>query len=187
MRCLKSAACLFAVAALAAGCSTADTIRLSSQPDPDNPLSAPAAGDATAPASSGTGDQSGNRSAAISRNVRLQVAPVIGAHADAVPALSRRLTMRAGRLGLPVTPNADSATHILKGYFSTITDGGRTTVIYVWDVLDPAGNRLHRIQGQENATGGTGEGWAAVTGSTMEAIADRTMNELAAWLAANTA
>ncbi|WP_173931967.1 hypothetical protein [Chelativorans sp. Marseille-P2723] len=121
------------------------------------------------------------------RNVRLQITPVIGADAAAVPALSSRLQARASQQGLPVTSDAGSATHILKGYFSTITENGQTTVIYVWDVLDPAGNRLHRIQGQERATGGSGEGWPAVTDATMEAVADRTVDELASWLASNAA
>ena len=44
-----------------------------------------------------------------------------------------------------------AATHVLKGYFSAMTEGKETTVIYVWDVYDPAGNRLHRIQGQQKA------------------------------------
>jgi len=56
-------------------------------------------------------------------------------------------------------------------------------VIYVWDVLDPAGNRLHRIQGQQGASG-KGEGWAAVPPATMQAIADQTVDQLMIWLAA---
>lgn len=71
----------------------------------------------------------------------------------------------------------------MKGYFSAIADGGKTTVIYVWDVLDPSGNRLHRIQGQQAAPGGQGDGWSSVTSATMEAVADSTISQLSAWLA----
>ena len=42
-------------------------------------------------------------------------------------------------------------------------------MIYVWDVVDGTGTRLHRIQGQQQAAGGEGEGWNAVQAETMEA------------------
>ncbi len=80
-----------------------------------------------------------------------------------------------------------SATHALKGYFSTMTEGKDTTVVYVWDVYDPTGNRLHRINGQVTAPSANGaEGWAAVTPATMQSIADSTLDQLTAWLAGQT-
>jgi hypothetical protein len=72
----------------------------------------------------------------------------------------------------------------MKGYFSALTDNSQTTVIYVWDVLDPAGNRLHRIEGQQKAPPGKGQGFAAVTEGTMKAIADQTIDQLVTWLSA---
>ena len=91
---------------------------------------------------------------------------------------------RARVIGLAGAGGA-GATHILKGYFSAMPEGGSTTVIYVWDVLDPSGNRLHRIQGQAKAEG-KGEGWAAVPPAIMQAIADRTIDDFVQWLAART-
>jgi hypothetical protein len=145
-----------------------------------------------------TGDQAGtllsNRASAtpasqvavISTNARVQFAPAIGVSAEAVPTLAARLRARAGQRGIAVASSTDaSTTHVMKGYFSAFTDAGETTVIYVWDVLDPAGNRLHRIQGQQKQPGSNGEGWSTVTSSTMEAIADRTIDELAVWLSAS--
>ena len=77
-----------------------------------------------------------------------------------------------------------STTHVLKGYFSTITEGKETTVIYVWDVYDPSGNRLHRINGQQKAPSNGGEGWSAVSPATMQTIADLTIDQLAPGLPA---
>ncbi|MBO6537880.1 MAG: hypothetical protein JJ969_00665 [Rhizobiaceae bacterium] len=126
------------------------------------------------------------RVAAVNSNARIQFAPVIGAAAEAVPALSARLRARANQRAVTVAGSGDPAvTHVMKGYFSAFTDRGETTVIYVWDVLDPAGNRLHRIQGQQAETGTGGEGWNAVTAPTMEVIADRTVDELAVWLSSS--
>jgi len=186
---LKTTAYLLVLAVLAAGCSATDTLNVSSS----SVTNAGSAASSTVPGSTSTGNtvvtgqgtvgaQGGQPVAAIARDARVQFAPVIGAAAEAVPPLSGRLTARAGQRGLTVTPQADGATHIVKGYFSTISDEGGTTVIFVWDVLDPAGNRVHRIQGQEKARGGSGEGWPAVSSATMEAIADRTVDELATWL-----
>jgi hypothetical protein len=75
---------------------------------------------------------------------------------------------------------------VLKGYFSALPEGKETTVIYVWDVYDPEGNRLHRINGQQKAPSNGGDGWSAVSPSTMQTIADFTIDQLAAWLASNT-
>jgi len=186
---LKTTACLLVLAATAAGCSATDTLDVSSSssasagPAASSALPAPTStGNTVLTGQSTVGAQGGQSVAAIARDARVQFAPVIGAAAEAVSPLSSRLTARAGQRGLTITPQADGATHIVKGYFSTISDEGGTTVIFVWDVLDPAGNRLHRIQGQEKARGGSGEGWLAVTPATMEAIADRTVDELAGWL-----
>ena len=48
----------------------------------------------------------------------------------------------------------------LKGYFSAFNDGKQTTLIYVWDVLDPPDQRIHRIQGQESVPGRPHDPWA---------------------------
>ncbi|WP_265517029.1 hypothetical protein [Nitratireductor luteus] len=121
--------------------------------------------------------------AAINTTARVQFAPVIGATAEATRPLSSQLSARASQRGIAITQSR--ATHVVKGYFSAIADGSQTTVIYVWDVLDPTGNRLHRIQGQQRAPGSTGDGWSSVDGATMQAIANRTIDELAAWLSQN--
>ena len=49
------------------------------------------------------------------------------------------------------------------------------------DVLDAAGNRLHRIQGQESFPGAPGDPWASVPPDVMQRIAARSMADYAAW------
>lgn len=122
--------------------------------------------------------------AAAAGNARIQFAPVVGAPGEASAPLAARLSSRAGERGVALAGAGESgATHILKGYFSAISDNGQTTVIYVWDVVDPAGNRVHRIQGQARSAT-RGDGWDAVEPSTMESIADQTVDQLIVWLAA---
>lgn len=155
------------------------------QPDP---AAAPAPGEpetALAPSQSAPEPAGQTQIAAITTNARVQFAPVVGATAKAVAPLSRRLALRAAERGIKLSGRSDSqTTHVMKGYFSAISEAGQTTVIYVWDVLDPSGNRLHRIQGQSKAGGGNGDAWSSVKDVTMETIADNTIRSLAKWLEA---
>jgi len=125
-------------------------------------------------------------SPAVASRTRLHFDPIVGATVDVATPLTERLAARARARGITLTGSADSSTtHVMKGYFSTISEGQQTTVLYVWDVYDPSGSRLHRINGKQEA-GGKGEGWNAVSASAMQAIADDTISQLVAWLAGKT-
>lgn len=142
-----------------------------------------ATGDVTPGTASPSATSNQPRTAAIASATRVQLAPIVGSTVESVTPLTRRISARARERGVRFTASTETgATHVMKGYFSVLSEGSRTTVIYVWDVVDPSGARLHRIQGQEVATGSEGEGWAAVPDATMEKIADRTIDELVAWL-----
>ncbi|TPL54164.1 hypothetical protein [Mesorhizobium sp. B2-4-6] len=143
------------------------------------PAPSPAPSTAVSPATRATPAQT----AALART-RLQVAPIVGASVEAAAPLTAELQARARQRGLTLVGSTDqTATHVLKGYFSTMSEGKDTTVIYVWDIYDPSGNRLHRINGQQKApAAGSGEGWPTVAPATMQAIADQTIDQFAAWL-----
>jgi hypothetical protein len=145
----------------------------------DGALTVPAAPSVQPPAASPA------QIAAALAKIRLQIAPIVGATVEAATPLTERLAMRARERGITLvgSAGAQSATHMLKGYFSAVTEGPDTTVVYVWDIYDPAGNRLHRINGQQKAPSVKGgEGWSAVSPATMQAVADATVDQLAAWL-----
>jgi hypothetical protein len=151
-------------------------------------VSAPAGTTAGAPAPTTTPVTSA-QSAAILSKTRLQIAPIVGASVEAATPLTAELQTRARQRGITLAGSTDqTATHVLKGYFSTMSEGKDTTVIYVWDVYDPAGNRLHRINGQQKAPSvnsgdsGGGDSWKGVSPATMQAIADQTIDQFAAWL-----
>lgn len=119
--------------------------------------------------------------AAVATMSTIQLAPITGSTEQAVTPLRQRLAARARERGIGVAGSGTLPTHILRGYLSEVTDAKSTTVIYVWDVVDPAGTRLHRIQGTAKINGGGG--WSAVSARMMQAIADRTIDDLAQWLA----
>ncbi len=113
----------------------------------------------------------------------MRFAPIIGAPVEKVTSLSRRFALRAKEQKVTIVGSTDqTATHVLKGYFSVLSEGANSTVVYVFDILDPGGSRLHRIQGQEIVTGSnTSDPWAAIPATILETIADKAMAEFAAW------
>ncbi|MBR2687156.1 MAG: hypothetical protein IKE42_04845 [Aquamicrobium sp.] len=198
--CLTIAPLLVAVALSACNRASdalqpAPTAQATAQPAPGSPAAAPAQAGAPAnpmtgaavPAAAGitTPAPTPAQAAAILGKARLQIAPIVGTSVEAATPLTQRLAARAKESGITLAGSAgQGATHVLKGYFSTISEGKDTTVIYVWDVYDPAGTRLHRINGQQKAPTVSGaEGWAAVPPATMQAIADQTITQLTNWLA----
>ena len=182
-----------------AACTNAKDVLEPSAIAPQSTQSVPDAGTSTAaptmaapaqPSSSAAAAPApaGKSAAAIART-RLQVAPIVGASVEAATPLTAELQTRAKQRGITLAGSADQTpTHVLKGYFSTMSEGKDTTVIYVWDVYDPAGNRLHRINGQQKSASvnsgnsGGGDSWKGVSPATMQAIADQTIDQFAAWL-----
>jgi hypothetical protein len=108
--------------------------------------------------------------------------PIIGAPVQAVTPLSKELGASARGNGLTIKGSSDqTAEHVLKGYLSAFADGDKVTVVYVWDVLDNSGARLHRIQGQESVKGEGSDAWAAVPAEVMREIGVATIAEYMKW------
>lgn len=108
--------------------------------------------------------------------------PIIGAPVQSVTPLSRQLGAEARGKGLTIKSASDPASeHILKGYLSAFGDGGTVTVVYVWDVLDSGGNRIHRIQGEEKVPSAATDPWAGVPASLMQQIGTKTIAQYTAW------
>lgn len=113
----------------------------------------------------------------------IRFTPIIGAPIEAITPLSRQLSAEAKARGFTIlASNEQNSEQVLKGYLSAFNDGQQTAVIYVWDVLDQTGKRLHRIQGQENIPGAAADAWASVPASTMERIATRIFDDYQSWL-----
>ena len=110
---------------------------------------------------------------------RIDLAPITGAPARTLPPLSRAMAERGRQIGLGL---GGTPTHRLKGYFSINDDGAETRVVYIWDVVDSRGRRVHRIQGQEQlAQTSRGDAWAIVRDETMAAIGRKTVDRFAEW------
>ncbi len=145
-----------------------------------------AAQDPTTPAQAAVAGQTSDTSfqtAALNTENSISFLPVSGAPQGAVTALSRSLRVSAQGSGLSLIPaNQPGAKYQVKGYFSALDDGSGTLLVYVWDVLDSTGNRLHRINGQERTTSKSTDPWQAVGANEFNSVAGTTVARLNSWL-----
>ncbi len=130
---------------------------------------------------------SGTQVAALNVQDSVAFLPVTGAPQTAVTKLSRSLRESAIREQLPVVPaNQPGARYQVKGYFTALSDGSGTLLVYVWDVFDASGKRLHRINGQERASNSSTDPWQSVTANEYNAVANATVSDLSSWLRRST-
>ncbi|MGV1893419.1 hypothetical protein [Agrobacterium vitis] len=158
-----------------------------SEPEEQTALASQTDEEAAAPASPAPSQQASLAPAGDAGPDSIRFLPIIGAPVEAVTPLSRQLGAEARAKGLMMrSSSGEQARHILKGYFSAYGESGKITVVYVWDILDASGNRLHRIQGQQTVPGKAQDPWAAVPASVMQIIANKTLDEYVDWRAKNT-
>ena len=75
-----------------------------------------------------------------------------------------------------------TATYRVKGYLSAIGDTNGILMVYVWDVFDANGTRVHRITGQEPAEASGADPWAGVKPKVIDNAARETVDALADWV-----
>lgn len=162
------AAAVIALAGLAlAGCETGSNL-LSSNSDqgPSTALATPPAAAATAAA-------------------KVAVAPVIGAPDSVAKQMQASLGTALGRSNVTVAQNAtDRADYTLRGYVVSAREKAGVKVSYIWDVTDPAGQRVNRITGEEMIAGAQAnrDPWSAVTPQVIDTISNKTAGQVAAWM-----
>lgn len=96
--------------------------------------------------------------------------------------MSRAIAMRAAERKLNLVKEGDpSATYLVKGYLSAITDITGGSLVYVWDVSDASGKRLHRVSGREPTGGGSFDPWSKISGTALDNAAQHTVDDLVNW------
>ncbi len=97
-------------------------------------------------------------------------------------ALDDDLKSAAAARGLAVLPADDpTATYQVKGYLSAVGDVNGILLVYVWDVFDKSGTRLHRFSGQQSAKGKGADPWSGVTTDMIDTAAGETIDKLVDW------
>jgi hypothetical protein len=115
---------------------------------------------------------------------RIAIAPVIGAPDSVAKQVTTQLGLFASKNNIAIarTPG-DKVDYTLRGYIVAAREARATKVSYIWDITNPIGARVHRITGEEVATGsGVGDPWASVSPQLIQTIASKTGTQLTAWL-----
>ncbi|MBA5775755.1 hypothetical protein H2509_01295 [Stappia sp. F7233] len=108
--------------------------------------------------------------------------PFTGAPGNIADELSGYLGNEAHAQGLTLVRRIGApATYRINGYLSATGDSSSITLFYVFDVVDNAGNRVHRIVGQESAPGSAGDPWSGIDSETLRRTAQRAIASLRAW------
>lgn len=109
--------------------------------------------------------------------------PFEGAPQSKASSLTRLLNSTAQSNGLAILPaTRKGAKYRVKGYFSALNDGNGTLLVYVWDVVDGSGKRLHRINGRERTGTSRTDPWQAITDAEIERVAKDTTSRLKTWV-----
>ncbi|WP_029076365.1 hypothetical protein [Kaistia adipata] len=113
---------------------------------------------------------------------KFSFAPVTGAPAHILSNLSNQLAKEAVAQNVALVPSGDTqANYVIKGYLSAVGDSSGTILVYVWDVFDASGRRVHRISGQETSANGSQDPWLGIDNSSISNVARRTVSALVAW------
>ena len=116
-------------------------------------------------------------------DARFAFADVTGAPATHAIAFSQAINKEASLRKLNLVKTGDpTATYLVKGYLSAIGGTGGTLLVYVWDVTDTTGRRLHRVSGQEPGGGSSTDPWSGVNAEAVNNAASRTVDDLVAWV-----
>lgn len=155
-------AILFCAILLAAGCQTSSKFEPPSGTGPGTSVAAPVKGAAA----------------------KFAFAPIEGVPVPILQAMSNALNQEAGQKRVNVVPATDpSAVYTVRGYLSAVAEGQNAKLVYVWDVVDRQGARLHRVTGQE--IGGAfrnGDPWTGIGMANINDAARKTMDSLANWV-----
>lgn len=127
--------------------------------------------------------QGGDQTAALPQTPPVAFLPVTGAPQSAVTQLANAMRSAAQANAVPVVVSVDrGARYQVKGYFSALNDGSGTVLVYVWDILDANGVRVHRISGQERGGPAAGDPWSGIDDGVISRVASATMSSLRSWV-----
>lgn len=115
---------------------------------------------------------------------KVAIAPIIGAPSKVSKKLEGNLASEVQKQQVPVAlAAADKPDYTVRGYVVAAPAKAGTELSYIWDVMDQAGKRAHRITGKEVVTGPRKQDpWANVNEAVLQGIATKTAAQLAAWV-----
>lgn len=112
----------------------------------------------------------------------IEIAPVIGAPDNVSQDIQTQLAAALQGNRISVAPAGSKGQYTLRGYIVAAREKTGSKISYIWDVTDAGGKRANRITGEEFAAGTGKDPWAAVTPGVVQNIANKTAQQIAAWM-----
>ena len=158
----RTAACLCLVSVALAGCESGSGVLGGGANAPQTNLALPPA------------------EATTSQVAKIQIAPIIGSPDNVARDLAAQLTtaIERNRLTVAKAPNV-TAEYTLRGYIVASREKTGSKISYIWDITDPAGKRIKRLEGEELAPGAGKDPWSSVTPQIVQRIADKAAAQIA--------
>lgn len=118
---------------------------------------------------------------------KIAVAPVIGAPETVAKQMQTSLSGALAKQNINVAKDATEKTdYTLRGYVVSAREKSGVKVSYIWDITDPAGQRVNRITGEEMVNGGSDrDPWSSVSSQVIDSISGKTATQIAGWLPGN--
>jgi hypothetical protein len=114
---------------------------------------------------------------------RFAFTKITGAPGDLLTTLSTALNNEAKSRKITIVAEDDAtAIYKVKGYVSAVGGPSGTLLVYVFDIFDNHGVRIHRLSGQERGGAATSDPWGGITNTTVAAAARHAIDDLAAWV-----
>lgn len=136
------------------------------------------------PATGGGGSGTSVAAPVRGEAAKFAFAPIEGVPIPVLQAMSNALNQEAVAKRVNVVPATDpGAVYTVRGYLTAVAEGPNAKLVYVWDVMDRQGTRLHRVTGQE--MGGAfrnNDPWTGIGMTNITDAARKTMDALAAWV-----
>lgn len=116
--------------------------------------------------------------------IRVALAPLMGTPDNVGRDVGTQLSSAMERQRITIAKAGDRADYTLRGYMVATRERAGTKVSYIFDLNDPSGKRVNRIQGEEVAQGGDAKSpWSALTPELSQRIADKAASSLSGALA----
>ncbi|MBN9064678.1 MAG: hypothetical protein BGP06_11300 [Rhizobiales bacterium 65-9] len=95
------------------------------------------------------------------------------------------LSQEASQRQIEIVAAGSAPRYRIRGYLDAgPNDEGKVALAYIWDVYDTKLNQARRVEGAAEIGGSPSDPWAGVDDKALQAIAARSMNEIAGFLAA---
>lgn len=116
--------------------------------------------------------------------VPIMLESIEGAPGPVQTAFVGELNSAASDRKVEIVGTSSQARYRVRGYLSTETADGETTVAYVWDVFDSEKRRAQRLTGSSPIKVGSSNPWTSLDKATLAKLANSSMDEIAQFLAA---